>query len=86
MQVYHNAKCYRKGFFNAIEAFRSDCDPQCWRIDAAVDSAAFLEYSLEQGLESPLALQGDYPLQTKAASELLLHAEALQVLFKGEQP
>ena len=86
MQVYQDAKCYLKGFFNAIEAFRSDRDPQGWWINAAVDSAAFLEYSQEQELESPLELQGDYPLQTKAASELLLHAEALQVLFKGEQP
>jgi hypothetical protein len=86
MQVYQDAKCYLKGFFSAIEAFRSDQDPQGWRIDAAVDSAVFLEYSQEQGLESPLDLQGDYPLQTKATSELLLHAEALQVLFKGEQP
>jgi len=86
MQVYQDAKCYLKGFFNAIEAFRSDRDPQGWQIDAAVDSAAFLEYSQEQGLESPLDLQGDYPLQTKATSELLLHAEALQVLFKGEHP
>ena len=69
MQVYQDAKCYLKGFFNAIEAFRSDREPQSWRIDAAVDSAAFLEYSQEQGLESPLDLQGDYPLQTKATSE-----------------
>ena len=37
MQVYQDAKCYLKGFFNAIEAFRSDRDPQGWWIDAAVD-------------------------------------------------
>ena len=70
MQVYQDAKCYLKGFFNAIEAFRSDRDPQGWRIDAAVDSAAFLEYSQEQGLESPPDLQGDYLLQTKAQGHI----------------
>jgi hypothetical protein len=37
-----------------------------------IDSAAFLEYSHENGLESPLDVQGDYPLQTKVKSELLL--------------
>jgi hypothetical protein len=86
MQVYQDAKCYLKGVFNAIEAFRSERDPEGWRVESLIDSAAFLEYSHENGLESPLDVQGDYPLQTKVTSELLLHAEALHVLFKGEQP
>ncbi len=30
--------------------------------------------------------QGDYPLVTAVTSELILHTEALQILFKGEQP
>jgi hypothetical protein len=85
MQVYQDAKCFLKGVFNAIEAFRSGRDPEGWRVESLIDSTAFLEYSLENGLESPLDVQGDYPLQTKVTSELLLHAEALQVLFKGEQ-
>ena len=87
MQVYSDAKCYLKGIFNAIEAFRSDRDPDGWRIDASVDSAELLEYSREVGLESPVELlQGDYPLLTKVTPELLLHAEAFQVLFEGEMP
>ncbi len=45
-----------------------------------------LEYSLDVGLESPLELQGDYPLQTKVTTELLLHVEELHMLFEGEQP
>ncbi len=45
-----------------------------------------LEYSHDHGLESPLDLQGDYPLQTKTTTELLLHCEALQMLFVGEDP
>ena len=32
MQVYQDAKCYLKGFFNALEAFRPDRDSQGWRI------------------------------------------------------
>ncbi len=30
MQVYQDAKCYLKGIFNALEAFRVDCDSQGW--------------------------------------------------------
>jgi hypothetical protein len=71
--------------FNAIEAFRSDQDPEGWCIDSLIDSAAMLEYSHDVGLESPLELQGDYPLETKTTTELLLHVEALQLLFEGEE-
>jgi len=45
-----------------------------------------LEYRRDHSLDSPLELQGDYPLQTKVTSELLLHCEALQTLFEGENP
>ena len=65
MQVYQDAKCYLKGVFNAIEAFRSERDPEGWRVESLIDSAAFLEYSHENGLESPLDVQGDYPLQQR---------------------
>jgi hypothetical protein len=44
MQVYDDAKCYLKGFFNAIEAFWSDHDPEGWHIHNSVDAAAFLEF------------------------------------------
>jgi hypothetical protein len=30
VQVYSNAKCYLKFFFNALEAFRKDWDIQGW--------------------------------------------------------
>ena len=45
-----------------------------------------LEYSHDHGLESPLELQGDYPLQTRVTTEMMLHVEALQILFAGDQP
>ena len=64
MQVYKDAKCYLKGFFNAIEAFRSDQDPESWRIQNSADVAAFLEFGHERGEGSDLDEQGDYPLLT----------------------
>ena len=35
--VYQDARCYLKGFFNAIEAFRADRDPDGWRKRFGVD-------------------------------------------------
>ncbi len=72
MQGYHDAKCYLKGIFNAIEAFRSDRDSKSWHIESSIDSAALLEYSHKVGFQFPVELQGDYPLLTKASSEMLL--------------
>jgi hypothetical protein len=86
MQVYQDAKCYLKGFFNAIKAFCSNRDSLGWRVEESIDSAELLEYSEIHSHESPLDLPGDYPLETKVTSELLLHAEALQELFGGEHP
>ncbi len=86
LQVYQDAKCYLKGIFNTLEAFRSDRDPQGWRIGYSEDSAELLEFAVDTGQDSVLDAQADYPLLTSATSELLLHAEALQILFEGEQP
>ncbi len=69
LQVYQDAKCYLKGIFNAIEAFRSDRDPEGWRIDSSIESAAMLEYRHDHALDSPSELQGDYPLQTKVGKK-----------------
>ncbi len=86
MQVYEDAKYYLKGFFNALEAFRSDQDPEGWRIQNSVDAEVFLEFGHDVGEGSPLDVQGDYPLLTPVTSELLLHVKALQTLFVREQP
>ncbi len=48
--------------------------------------ATFLECGHDSGEGSPLDAQDDYPLLTPVTSELLLHIEALQILFAGEQP
>ena len=51
-----------------------------------VDSAELLEFSVEMGHDLLIKAQGEYPLATAVTSELLLHIEALQILFEGEQP
>ena len=45
-----------------------------------------MEFGHDRGEGSTLDAQGDYPLLTPVTSELLLHVEALQTLFAGEQP
>jgi hypothetical protein len=61
MQVYTDGKCYLKGIFNALEAFRLDQDSQGWRVLDAVDSAELLEYGVATGRDSPLDAQGGTP-------------------------
>ena len=73
-----------EGIFNALEAFRTNRDLEGWRLQNAADSAELLEFGVSTEQDSPLDAQGDYPLATVVTSELLAHAEALQVLFQGE--
>jgi hypothetical protein len=86
LQVYQDVKCYLKGIFNALEAFRSNQDSQGWHVENLVDSAELLEFSVETGQDVLIKAQGDYPLTTAITSELLLRTEALKILFEGEQP
>jgi hypothetical protein len=81
MQVYRDAKCYLKGIFNALEAFRVDRDSLGWQINTFEDSAELLEFSIETGQDSPLDAWVDYPVLTPVNPELLLHTEALQILI-----
>jgi hypothetical protein len=83
IQVYRDAKCYLKGIFNALKAFRADHDSLGWQINMLVDSTELLEFSIETGQDSPLDTQGDYPVLTPVNLELLLHAEALQILLRA---
>ena len=45
-----------------------------------------MEFRHDKGGGFALDAQGDYPLLAPVTSELLLHVEALQTLFAGEQP
>ena len=81
-EVYTDARCYLKGFFNALEAFRSDRDVDGWRLQTAMDSAADLE-DKDAGTVEAVA---DYPVLTRVTPELLDHARALLRLFHSDEP
>ena len=81
-EVYTDARCYLKGFFNALEAFRSDRDVDGWRLQMTMDLAA----DLEDKDASTAQAMVDYPLLTKVTPELLIHAHALLKLFCSEEP
>lgn len=81
-EVYSDVRCYLRGFFNAIEAFRWNRDCDGWRLQDAMESAA----QLEDEDASRAAAGQDYPATTKITSELLMHASALLEVFKSEEP
>ena len=53
--VYRDARCYLKGFFNAIEAFRINWDVNGWRLRDGVDGPLSPELTDDSGL-TPLLL------------------------------
>ena len=50
--VYYDARCYLKGFFNALEAFRADRDINGWRVKSGVDGPIEPELVEEHGITS----------------------------------
>ena len=80
--VYYNGRCYLKGFFNAIEAWRGDRDLDGWRLDEAMTNVA----QMEGRDASPTEFKKGYPVQTRVTSELRLHAQALLTLFVSDSP
>ncbi len=42
-EVYREGRCFLKGFFNALEAFRGDRDPDGWRLQGLMDAARIVE-------------------------------------------
>jgi hypothetical protein len=81
-ELYQEGRCFLKGIFNALEAFRCDRDEDGWRIEEAMDDAKLLETSEEAEATAPT----DYPLKTRATYELVLHVHALRRLFDTEDP
>ena len=61
-KVHSDAWPYLKGFFNAMEAFRSNRDVDGWRLQEAMDEAAELDALDEAPLEVVLE---DYPEDSK---------------------
>ena len=81
-EVYTDARCYLKGFFNAIEAFRWGRDLDGWRLLSAMELAEKLELD-----DAPtIVAQGDYPLDTPITDELRMHTAALIKLFEADTP
>mmetsp|Transcript_5950 Transcript_5950/g.13021 ORF Transcript_5950/g.13021 Transcript_5950/m.13021 type:complete len:1140 (-) Transcript_5950:4782-8201(-) len=80
--IYKEARCFLKGMFNALEAFREGRDLDGWRLLEAMEESHDLEFydSLRRD-----ALEG-YPARTKITPELLMHVRALQKLFNSEEP
>lgn len=81
-EVYKEARCFLKGFFNAIESFRGDRDSEGWRDTDLMEEVKRLEDSEATFLEA----QTGYPLTTIVTKELNLHAQALLRLLDSEAP
>jgi hypothetical protein len=50
--VYRDARCYLKRFFNAVEAFRHDRDHNGWRVKEGFEDPFEAELSVEHGLSA----------------------------------
>jgi hypothetical protein len=81
-ELYSEGRCFLKGFFNALEAFRSDRDLDGWKLQEAMDSARELE---ENDASRETAGNG-YPLFTRVTYQLVLHTHALRRLFNTVEP
>ena len=81
-EVYSDCRSYLKGMFNALESWRWDRDLDGWRLQQLMEDAADLEVN-----HAARARAGaGYPLETKITGEMLMHVEALRVLFEGPVP
>lgn len=80
--VYPNGRCYLKGFFNAVEAWRFGRDIDGWRLTELMVEAATLDRNEIRALE----FKKGYPAVTHITSELVAHVDALLYLFASEAP
>ena len=81
-EVYREGRCFTKGMFNCMEAFRGNRDVDGWKLFDAEYTAAKLE---EEDASRRVAGNG-YPLLSRATYELVLHIYALKTLFHGDEP
>lgn len=81
-EVYSEGRCFMKGFYNAMEAFRVDRDSDGWRVLDWEEDVAALE--LTDATREMAA--GGYPLLTRVTYQLVLHVLALRRLFTGPTP
>ena len=81
-ELYPEGRCFLKGFFNAIEAFRSDRDLDGWKLAVSMDDAHKLELFDADRNEAA----SGYPLLTRVTYQLILHVQAMKKLFNSEEP
>ena len=81
-ELYTEGRCFLKGFFNALEAFRSDRDLDGWRLEKVMQEAEALEANDATRAEAA----SDYPLLTRVTYQLVLHVHAMRKLFGDEEP
>ena len=81
-EVYPDTRCFLKGFFNAMEAFREGRDLDGWRLDAVMHAAKQLEI---EDAGTAAAAEG-YPALTRVTNELSMHVNALLKLYPTETP
>ena len=81
-EICEDCRCYLKGFFNALEAFRADRDLDGWALSDAMAAAARLELE-DLGTVDALA---DYPRHTTITPELRRHVSALLGMFPTDVP
>ena len=81
-ELYTEGRCFLKGFFNAIEAFRPDRDADGWRMEISQDEA----YELELFDGTRAEAGGEYPALTRVTYQLVLHVHALRRLFDTDEP
>ena len=81
-ELYTEGRCFLKGYFNAMEAFRSDRDLDGWRLEDSMESAR----ALESDDASREVAAAEYPLLTRVTYQLVLHTHALRRLFHTPEP
>jgi len=79
-EVYPNGRCFLKGFFNAVEAWRGDRDMDGWRLTDLMSEVSHLESNDAGDIE----FSAGYPISTHLTDELISHARALLELFVSD--
>ena len=81
-EVYPLGRCYLKGFFNAVEAWRDGRDLEGWRLSQEMDVAGGMDAREAHVME----FEKGYPVTTRITQELIQHCQALERLFAGDTP
>ena len=71
-----------KGFFNALDAFWLNREVDGWRLAEATLAVDLLEQNDAYWAQA----QDGYPLSTRVTNQLLMHVEALLLLFDTVTP